>query len=229
MPAICSQRLTSTADYREFADMMQTVRRHFRPMIPRHSGSQPAKTPEESETVACDSPVVRRADLRREICISPAACRASVRGDRGDDAGARHRRQQRDLRVGRRDAAAAAALRQPGSAGHDLEDIRRDLEKFRLPAEHAHWNCRSRTFAKIAGFTPNVGGMVMAGRDGNAETVSRQWVTAGIFDVLGVKTIAGRTFLPEDEEKPLRHRDERVVVGVALQSRSRHRRSGNQD
>ncbi len=43
--------------------------------------------------------------------------------------------------------------------------------------------------------------MVMAGRDGNAETVSRQWVTAGIFDVLGVKPIAGRTFLPEDEEK----------------------------
>ena len=39
----------------------------------------------------------------------------------------------------------------------------------------------------------------MAGRDGNAETVSRQWVTAGIFDVLGVKPIAGRTFLPEDE------------------------------
>ena len=61
------------------------------------------------------------------------------------------------------------------------------------------WKARSRTFEKIAGFTPNVGGMVMAGRDGNAETVSRQWVTAGIFDVLGVKPIAGRTFLPEDE------------------------------
>ncbi len=41
----------------------------------------------------------------------------------------------------------------------------------------------------------------MAGRDGNAETVSRQWVTAGIFDVLGVKPIAGRTFSREDEEK----------------------------
>jgi putative ABC transport system permease protein len=61
------------------------------------------------------------------------------------------------------------------------------------------WNGRSRTFEKVAGFTPNVGGMVMAGRDGNAETISRQWVTAGIFDVLGVKPIAGRTFLAEDE------------------------------
>ena len=58
------------------------------------------------------------------------------------------------------------------------------------------WNARSRTFEQIAGFTPNVGGMVMAGADGSAETVSRQWVTAGIFDVLGVKPIAGRTFLP---------------------------------
>ena len=63
------------------------------------------------------------------------------------------------------------------------------------------WNARSRTFEKIAGFTPSVGGMVMAGADGNAETVSRQWVTAGIFDVLGVKPIAGRTFSADDEAK----------------------------
>jgi putative ABC transport system permease protein len=41
--------------------------------------------------------------------------------------------------------------------------------------------------------------MVMAGADGTAETVPRQWVTTGIFDVLGVKPIAGRTFLPADE------------------------------
>ena len=70
---------------------------------------------------------------------------------------------------------------------------------FASPPNMLDWNGRSRTFEKIAGFTPNVGGMVMAGRDGNAETVSRQWVTAGIFDVLGVKPIAGRTFLAEDE------------------------------
>jgi putative ABC transport system permease protein len=72
---------------------------------------------------------------------------------------------------------------------------------FASPPNMLDWNGRSRTFEKIAGFTPNVGGMVMAGRDGNAETVSRQWVTAGIFDVLGVTPIAGRTFLPEDEAK----------------------------
>jgi putative ABC transport system permease protein len=69
------------------------------------------------------------------------------------------------------------------------------------PLNMLDWNTRSRTLEKIAGFTPSVGGMVMAGADGNAETVSRQWVTAGIFDVLGVRPIAGRTFSAEDEAK----------------------------
>jgi putative ABC transport system permease protein len=69
------------------------------------------------------------------------------------------------------------------------------------PLNMLDWNARSGTFEKIAGFTPSVGGMVMEGADGNAETVSRQWVTTGIFDVLGVKPIAGRTFSAEDEAK----------------------------
>jgi putative ABC transport system permease protein len=69
------------------------------------------------------------------------------------------------------------------------------------PLNMLDWNARSRTFEKIAGFTPSVGGMVMAGADGHAETVSRQWVTAGLFDVLGVQAIAGRTFSAEDEAK----------------------------
>jgi putative ABC transport system permease protein len=69
------------------------------------------------------------------------------------------------------------------------------------PLNMIDWNIRSRSFEKIAGFTPSVGGMVMAGADENAETVSRQWVTAGIFDVLGVTPIAGRTFTADDEAK----------------------------
>jgi putative ABC transport system permease protein len=69
------------------------------------------------------------------------------------------------------------------------------------PLNMLDWNTRSRTFEKIAGFTPSVGQMVMAGADGNAETVTRQWVTAGIFDVLGVPAIAGRTFSADDEAK----------------------------
>ena len=66
------------------------------------------------------------------------------------------------------------------------------------------WSKRNRSFERIAGYTAGVGGMVMAGADGNAETVTRQWVSAGIFDVLGVKAIAGRTFLPSDDEQRAR-------------------------
>ena len=69
------------------------------------------------------------------------------------------------------------------------------------------WNGRTRTFEAIAGFVSGVGGMVMSGRDGIAETVPRQWVTSGIFDALGVRPVAGRTFLPSDD-----HRRANVVV-----------------
>jgi putative ABC transport system permease protein len=72
---------------------------------------------------------------------------------------------------------------------------------FGSPLNMFDWNARSRTLEKVAGFTPTVGGMVMAGADGNAETVTRQWVTAGIFDVLGVRPVAGRTFAPAEEQR----------------------------
>jgi putative ABC transport system permease protein len=67
------------------------------------------------------------------------------------------------------------------------------------PVNLADWNARSRAFERLGGYFSNVGGMVMAGADGTAETVPRQWVTAGVFDALGVRPVAGRTFLPEDE------------------------------
>jgi putative ABC transport system permease protein len=72
---------------------------------------------------------------------------------------------------------------------------------FASPPNMLDWNARSRTFEKIAGFTPGVGQMVVAKPDGSAETMSRQWVSAGIFDVLGVPPIAGRTFTAEDEQQ----------------------------
>ncbi len=77
-------------------------------------------------------------------------------------------------------------------------------QSYASPLNMFDWKARSRSFDNIAGFTPNVGGMVMTGADGNAETVSRQWVTVGIFDVLGVRPIAGRTFLPDDEQQRAR-------------------------
>ena len=75
---------------------------------------------------------------------------------------------------------------------------------FASPPNMLDWNSRSRTFEKIAGFTPNVGQMVLARPDGTAETVSRQWVSAGIFDVLGVPPIAGRAFTADDEQQRAR-------------------------
>jgi putative ABC transport system permease protein len=74
---------------------------------------------------------------------------------------------------------------------------------FASPPNMLDWKARSRTFATVAGFTPSVGNMVVAS-EGHAETISRQWVTSGIFDVLGVAPIAGRTFLPEDERQRAR-------------------------
>ena len=75
------------------------------------------------------------------------------------------------------------------------------------PLNMQDWEVRGTVFEKVAGFTPNIGGMVMAGRDGYAETVSRQWVTAGIFDTLGVTPLRGRFFTQEDDVKR-----ERVAV-----------------
>jgi putative ABC transport system permease protein len=74
-------------------------------------------------------------------------------------------------------------------------------QSYASPLNMLDWSTRGRSFEAIAGFIPNVGGMVMAGADGNAETVSRQWVTAGIFDVLGVRPVAGRTFQPADDQQ----------------------------
>ncbi len=71
---------------------------------------------------------------------------------------------------------------------------------------------RSRGFEHVAAFMPNVGGMVMAGRDGTAETVSRQWVTAGIFDVLGAPPVIGRYPQVADDQA----RTEAVVLSESF-------------
>jgi putative ABC transport system permease protein len=67
------------------------------------------------------------------------------------------------------------------------------------PRTLVEWNRRNRTFEAIAGYRPNVGSMVMHNADGTVENVPRQWVTAGIFDTLGIKPISGRTFLQSDD------------------------------
>jgi putative ABC transport system permease protein len=72
---------------------------------------------------------------------------------------------------------------------------------YAAPLNLRDWNDQSRTFESMGGYVPGVGGMVMNGTDGAAETVSRQWVRSGFFDVLGAKPLVGRTFRPEDERQ----------------------------
>ena len=72
------------------------------------------------------------------------------------------------------------------------------------PLNMLDWNDQSRTFEKLAGFIQGVGSMVMAGPNGTTEAVPRQWVTSGIFDALGVRPIAGRTFLSSDDREQMR-------------------------
>src|SRR4029453_10325435 len=44
------------------------------------------------------------------------------------------------------------------------------------PLDMVDWEERSRTVEAIGGYVPSVGGMVISGVDGTAETISRQWV-----------------------------------------------------
>ena len=80
------------------------------------------------------------------------------------------------------------------------------------PLNMEDWLTRGHVLESVAGFTPNIGGMVMAGKDGLAESVSRQWVTARLFDVLGVVPVRGRFFTQEDDIK----RDRTVVLSEAF-------------
>ena len=80
------------------------------------------------------------------------------------------------------------------------------------PLNLLDWNERNRAFDQMAAFVPSVGGMVMSGEDGTAETVPRQWVTAGFFSVLGIRPIVGRTFLPSDDSS----RSDVVVLSEGL-------------
>src|SRR4030095_1299578 len=61
------------------------------------------------------------------------------------------------------------------------------------------WKARSSTFDGMAAFVPNVASMVMSTADRGAQTVPRPWVSSGIFNVLGVRPVVGRTFRPSDD------------------------------
>ena len=61
------------------------------------------------------------------------------------------------------------------------------------------WASQSRTFESMAAiWIPGTGGgPTLTGADGTPEIIPGQSVTASFFDVLGVRPIVGRTFLPD--------------------------------
>ena len=67
------------------------------------------------------------------------------------------------------------------------------------PLNLIDWTTGSQTLAGTAGYLQGVGGMVMRGADGASETVSRQWVSSGFFEVLGVAPLVGRLFQASDD------------------------------
>ena len=111
-------------------------------------------------------------------------------------------------------------FREPGRLVMIWETSARSRRGDVAPLNLLDWNERNRTFDLMAGFARGVGGMVMSGADGTAETVPRQWVTAGFFDVLGVTAVAGRTFL---------HSDDRSNVVVLSEGFWRTRFNGDAD
>ena len=65
------------------------------------------------------------------------------------------------------------------------------------PFEFDLWSQRNRTFESMAAIA--LGNRAVRGMDGNAEQIPAQTVGTRLFDVLGVKPILGRTFLPADD------------------------------
>jgi putative ABC transport system permease protein len=66
------------------------------------------------------------------------------------------------------------------------------------PLNMLDWARRSQSFEAMGGYLTGVFAMVLTTPEG-AESVMRQWATAGIFDALGVQPVVGRTFLAADD------------------------------
>jgi putative ABC transport system permease protein len=67
------------------------------------------------------------------------------------------------------------------------------------PLNLRDWHEQSQAFEAVAATQMGIGGgPLLAAPDGSVQSVDRQAVTSRFFDVLGVKPVVGRTFLPSD-------------------------------
>ncbi len=71
------------------------------------------------------------------------------------------------------------------------------------PVNMLDWAEQSSSLEAIGGYQPNVASMVMTTPEGRGENVARQWVTAGVFDALGLTALQGRNFSAEDDRSNL--------------------------
>jgi putative ABC transport system permease protein len=92
-----------------------------------------------------------------------------------------------------------------------MERSAQQRQSYIAPLNVADWATQNRTFEAMAAwwYSPGAGGPTLMTRDGTPETVIAQQVSSGFFDLLGVRPIAGRTFLPDDEAS----RRDVVVLG----------------
>jgi putative ABC transport system permease protein len=92
-----------------------------------------------------------------------------------------------------------------------LSEIRPNGDRSRVnPLDFEDWEARVRAFTAIAAVIASPSSIT--GDDGVAEEIPAQAVTARFFDVLGVKPIAGRTFVEGDEG----HANDVVVISEAF-------------
>lgn len=67
------------------------------------------------------------------------------------------------------------------------------------PLNLRDWAEQSSTLEVVGGYQPNVASMVLTTAENGGENVARQWVTAGVFDALGLQALRGRGFTQEDD------------------------------
>ncbi|HEY1302357.1 MAG TPA: ABC transporter permease [Vicinamibacterales bacterium] len=79
-----------------------------------------------------------------------------------------------------------------------LSESRANGNRIRVnPLDFEDWEARTRAFTAIAAVISSPSSII--GDDGVAEEIPAQAVTARFFDVLGVKPLAGRSFVESDE------------------------------
>jgi putative ABC transport system permease protein len=59
------------------------------------------------------------------------------------------------------------------------------------------WRDQSRSFESVEGMRPST--IALTGSSGDPERLKSQYATAGLFPLLGVNAVLGRTFLPEED------------------------------